>query len=551
MSTPNICRRCKKKRSPDETEETLKYRTCKPCREIERKKKRLKKLQKLGQTEAGVADAAAAAAATAAVAVDNAAQHINVPDLRQQDALNAKIINIANQASLQSQQQTYERQPEHRPEDHHQQQYHQQYHQVAPQQAKIDDKEIPIDESLLKEGQSEDHGLQPKDEHHQHHQHVQVQDQGQVEGQEHHQHQGQVQVEGHEHQGQEHQQQYQGIPSGAEHDGGEDKNAATDFSNDTKNIFAAIQNASLVHSENKDPNADYCLYCGALRDVNDNGRYKLCGNCVDNPLDSNVFSDFGEYLTRIDTGKYSDLKNLILLKKFEPNDTIPDLQINSSDDQSSNNLNEIMQTLNHQFINPVISTSGFKFSKGSSNLSTKPYPKAIKVLYKCKQDIKTTQRSNNNNINGNSNSNNNINQTSIDDINSPSNNHVQLDINDQSSNGNLHESEAGSGVGSISGIQRKMKTEYCDSNLYISYDVISKSLNIKYSHNTHKTYLEKLYSQDLINTVKGYLETDPDFESIFDKLSTPDYSNPHLEQIRGELLTLKKSNFVRDFANLL
>lgn len=459
-SVPNICRRCKKKRSADETEETLKYRTCKPCREIERKKKRLKKLERLslmGNNAAHDLNQYNPAPVT---------EHGQVSDPRQ-DAIHEKIINIANQASLQSQQQTYERQAETtQTPDQHQHLAH-----------KDENKDIPIDESLLREGQSNDQsGLPPvKDD----------------------------------------KDQNKDSSENKTEDQKSNAAAAADFANDTKNIFAAIQNAGLISSENKDPNADYCLYCGVLRDVNDNGRYKLCGNCVDNPLESNVFNDFGEYLGRINSGKYTDLKNLIFLKRFESNDIIPNIEI--YEDQQ-NNLNSIMENLTNNFISPVISASGFKFSKGSSNLSAKPFPKAIKVLYKCKQDVKTTQRSSNSNGTNNN-------------ATSPT---IQNNIDPQSQATN----------------SRKMKTENCNSNMYVSYDIYGRTLNIKYNHNTHKTYIEKLYSNELIDTVRSYLTTEGDLERIFDQLNSTTSNGPS-DPVKLEIGGLKKANFVRDFSNLL
>jgi len=577
MSAPNICRRCKKKRSPDETPETLKYRTCKPCREIERKKKRLKKLAKLGGDQGENAEVGASNVLTGSNSVhDHSNAQLNVSDARQ-ESLNAKIINIANQASMHSQQQTYERQTPQLAQ-HQQQHHHHLQHQPHEHKPEVE-KEIPIDESLLKEGQAPEESttLPPiRSENIQHH-HQQQQQHHQVHQQQPQQHQQEIGEQSHQQQAGGDQRvddatsvavaavgSTEGSGTGvvgattttsSTNSGGVDsqdnKSKNGDFSNDTKNIFAALQNAEKMinssenttttnsNSENKSPNADYCLYCGVLRDVNDNGRYKLCGNCVDNPSESNVLSDFNEYLNRIENGKVFDIKNLIFLKKFgNDGQDIEDIPIFKIDDQtdqtdhtdqssSNNNLNLIMESISTKFIQPIITASGFKFSKGSSNLSAKPFPKAIKVLYKCKQDIKTTQRSSNNN-----------NTTNITD-------HPLQ----QQYHNHTHQSQSPSSPSTVN--NRKMKSEDCNSNMYVSYDLYGRTLNIKYNHNTHKTYLEKLYSDELINEVKRLIEMfgGNDLELIFDKLTSPSYSTS--DRVKMEITDLKKPNFTRDFANLL
>lgn len=523
MSTaPNVCRRCKKKRSPDETEATLKFRTCKPCREIERKKKRMKKLNKLN---AGGGDAAAAeanssgsagnatggaahgssrgtdATASAGTSAGNAAV---AAQLSAQDSLNEKIINIANQASLQSQQQTYERQtPQH-------QEVQQQPEQQ--QQSRQEDKDIPIDESLLREGQSgNDQELPPKNDDEKHPNVADNQKKERGGGV------GNLAAEG--------------------TDAASQDDKSKDF-NDAKVLERALQNANkLIDSTaNKDPNADYCLYCGVLRDVNDNGRYKLCGNCVDNPLESNVCNDFNEYLNLIHNGRFSDVKNLIFLKKFENDDgIIPNFEIfdqNNSNEtkKEPTNLYDILEALTNNFINPVIIASGFKFSKGSSNLSAKPFPKAIKVLYKCKQDVKTTQRSGNN-INNNN-----------------------TDGSSDSPGAFIDQSQQQQQPSSPASINnRKMKTENCNSNMYVSYDIYGKTLNIKYTHNSHKTYIEKLYSKELLDIVKEEWRIHNDLDKIFDHITALDFH--HLkndsQELRLELRSLKKPNFIRDFTGNL
>lgn len=408
MVTPagnNVCRRCKKKRPEDEPIETSRYRTCKPCREIERKRKRLKKIT------GGFASADGEAVSK------KAAQE-----------LEQSIINIASHVSKQLPQDPVIVQP--------QLAHHagppqiQQYDQSKKELVTGDEKEIPIDESLLKEGAGRD-------------------------------------------------------------DDSPSLTKSPRSPQDASNLFAE---KAEVEGDTQSPSPgdalNHCLYCGAKRTINDDGRYQLCGNCVDNPLQrANVFDNFESYLQKIETGRDSDLKNVIFIRKFEDDSEIPDF--------TKDNLSQVLSALHEKFISRMMQSSGFKFSKSSSNLSAKPFPKSIKLLYKCKQDVKTMQK-----------------QTAIP--NSP---------------------------GTAS---RKLKTENCNSNFYLSYDVMGKNLSIKYNHSTHKTFLEKLYSAKLIEKVRQLQLSYPDIGEVFDHLLDAGAS----PEVLSEIEQLKKVSFVKDFGTL-
>jgi hypothetical protein len=453
MVTPagaNVCRRCKKKRQEDEPIETARYRTCKPCREIERKRKRLKKLNFVG------VDAETAAAAAAELSRKNAAE------------IEQSIINIATHVSK-----TLPQEHQHQHQQHvdalqhhiHQgppqiQQYDQstlkeEEHQptILVREADAADKEIPIDENLLKEGAMDEdqkasltkspHDLTDADK----------------------------KVDA------------SNIFAVMNSDGVEQQQQGEDASN-ARTPLTEAQSPSILD------NLNHCLYCGARRSIHDDGRYQLCGNCVSNPLEkANVFDDFESYLDRIEHGKNEDLKNVIFIKKFEDEELIPSF--------THDNLDQILIKLQDSFIDRIMQRSGFKFSKTSSNLSAKPFPKSIKLLYKCKQDIKT-----------------------------------------------VHKSNTPSSPGTP--ISRRLKTENCNSNFYVSYDVIGKNLSIKFNHNTHKTFIERLYSQEFIGKVVELLRSYVDLNEIFDKL----FEVADSESLKNELEQTKRINFIKDFSTM-
>jgi type II secretory pathway pseudopilin PulG len=480
-----VCRRCKKKRPIDEPLETARYRTCKPCREIERKKKRLKKLEMTGR-EAAQSGIHQGDVSKPAYQVDqniiNLANQVTratqlPPQNQQFDHLNPPVLAPINYQQ-QSQHEVQQRILQHQQA---QQQQAQQQAQAAAQAAaqaqqaisnqKVEEREIPIDELLLKQDGQSVHESE--------------------------QHDSKILT----------QEALDAIAQTQHHD--EDLANKTTESEENNNLFAALKNAEAnehAHSvgndvedldnassdELKDEESNVCIYCGATRDIHDNGRYQLCGSCVENPLDTdNVFDDFNSYLERVGLGKVADLKNIIFIKRFEENEYISDLKQYQDD---SNNLEEIIEELNQKFINPIIEVSGFKFSKSSSNFSTKPLPKSIKLLYKCKQDIKTLQRANVQNPN--------------------------IGIN----NGRL-------------------KTEDCKSNIYLSYDIFTKDLTIKFNHKTHKPFLEKKYSQGLIDKVKDLAQGQNDLNDIFENLQNLE------SDLKDEIRELKKANFVKDFSN--
>jgi hypothetical protein len=108
---------------------------------------------------------------------------------------------------------------------------------------------------------------------------------------------------------------------------------------------------------------------------------------VSKPLKkANIFDDFESYLDRIEHGKNEDLKNVIFIKKFEDEELIPSF--------THDNLDHVLIKLQDSFIDNIMQRSAFKVSKISSNLSAKPFPKSIKMLYECTQDIKTVHNSN-------------------------------------------------------------------------------------------------------------------------------------------------------------
>lgn len=450
----NKCRRCKKKRPEDEPMETARYRTCKPCREIERKKKRVKKANLKGEV---------------LHEFDMANQQIPSQHLPQQSlqhlATNADVerdlIQIANQVSnsagMHTQMQYLPQEQQQQQQQYHQQQYHHHTQQTH------DDKEIPIDDSLLRQGVDDDSHLTIDDS-------------------------------------------KKGLAN--------DAHAEAIHAHSSSVVDPSLGEDVSVSSAGVEEERR-CLYCNEIRTINDNGRYQLCERCVVDPLrKDNVFDDFEHYSQKIFKNRTEDLRNCILICKFQPNDgIITDFNPNSP------NLEPIITDLNEKFINPLISKSGYKFSKGSSNLAAKPYPKTIKLLFKCKQDIKTVQKQSN----------------------------------------------------SVSTSGRKMKTENCHSNVYISYDLFGKSLSIKFNHLAHLTFLEKNYSRHLIDKVSAWMMIQHDKEQmsggnpieesqeqvterllykVFNQLK--DATRADLDDndaLINEVASLKKINFIKDFLN--
>ncbi|KAH3680868.1 hypothetical protein WICPIJ_008081 [Wickerhamomyces pijperi] len=452
---PNKCRRCKKKRPDDEPMETARYRTCKPCREIERKKKRVKKANLRGETLPDF-ETAATQQITSQHLPQQSLQHLATNADVERD-----LIQIANQVSnssaLQAQMQYLPQDQQQLQQQYHQQQYH---HTQQP-----DEKEIPIDDSLLGQGVDSESHLTSHDD--------------------------------------------------------SKKDLASDAHAEAIHIHgSSVVDPSLTEDMSSVTSGGVeeerrCLYCNEIRTINDNGRYQLCESCVVDPLrKDNVFDDYELYSQKIFKNRTEDLRNCILICKFQPNDGII-----TDFNPAQPNLDPIITDLNEKFVNPLIAKSGYKFSKGSSNLAAKPYPKTIKLLFKCKQDIKTVQKQSN----------------------SPSNSN------------------------------RKMKTENCHSTVYISYDLFGKSLSIKFNHLAHLTFLEKTYSRRLIDKVSAWMMAQHDKEQmaganpieesqeqvterllykVFNQLKDATRSDlDDNDALIAEVGALKKINFIKDFLN--
>ncbi|CEP24934.1 unnamed protein product [Cyberlindnera jadinii] len=486
MVTPagnNVCRRCKKKRPEDEPMETARYRTCKPCREIERKRKRLKKLNISGMD----AEVAAAAAAAAEQARKNAELERNIINIAAQSLPPDHAQQLAAQHMAQQlaahQQQEHQNQLHHGPPEIHQydqsklsdEQSHGPILLPTDGTGGVDDREIPIDENLLKQGTGEDSkaSLTKSSD---------LLKQG----------------------GDDDSNNIFAIRDGTIHgDVDLDVGNPQARTTSTNHSLAAVETVDSTKSADLAVSSSIstslsngsCLYCGAPRSVYDDGRYQLCGNCVSNPLErNNVFDDFEAYLERIGLGKDIDLKNVIYIKKIDDESIIQDF--------TQDNLDTILLQIQVHFVDRILERSGYKFSKLSSNLSVKPFPKSIKLLYRCKQDLKTTQK------NGNS---------------------LSAPVSDETTSGGT----------------RKMKTEDCHSNFYLSYDVIGKNMSIKFNHNCHKTFLQKWYSPKLIATVKELQIVFQDINLVFENLTNLKDID---ESLKHEIAKLKKVNFVKDFA---
>lgn len=528
----NVCRRCKKKRPEDEPMETARYRTCKPCREIERKLKRIKKAQMTGQSIDDInSDLQQKKAQEIEQNIINMARQVQStlpqsdiqglsdavhgvdPSIHQHNNISAAVnaavsaaaaaVNAVNQGPPQIHQ--YDQSRDSIGDSHHQ--------PMMPVQSAIDaQKEIPIDESLLKQGADEEDVNS-------------------------HQTEGvpgdtasltkspilkseaspstAVTSTGEQTDSKPTPQQINNNNENIESNNNNNNNEEEDENKQTEDVNRE-RSTSVSASPMKTPGGSkgvhtaegvhHCLYCGVVRTIEDNGRYNLCGNCVANPLQkANVFDDFDAYLEKIEKGKDSDLRNVIFIKKIT--DLIPDFQINN-DQQTDNNLAEVVTALNEGIIFPIMERSGFRFSKSSSNFSTKPYPKSIKLLYKCKQDLKTIQKQGSTNVG-----------PTIPGAN----------------NSNLN--------------NRRLKTEDCQSNLYINYDVIGKNLTVKFNHNTHTPYLQKLYTSGVLERVSSIANknTEPkDGFALWRELCEMEQN----EQLKNEMSTVKEMVFCKDFGPL-
>ncbi|KAH3672326.1 hypothetical protein WICMUC_004297 [Wickerhamomyces mucosus] len=535
INVVNKCRRCKKKRPEDEPMETARYRTCKPCREIERKKKRVKKAALKGETLPPDFDQ---------IPTQQPHQPPQQPQLHQPPQqpshqthennvdVERDLMQIANQVRNNGlsqihqylphdQQQQLKQQLQQQLQQEQQHQLQQQHHQQQQVQLQHvhDDKEIPIDDSLLRQGVEDDEDeTNIKDD----------EDSKKVLANE-------ANAEAFNPASSIHGSNARTMKS--------TKNEPT-TDNDASNLFAEInqKESQPTDQEVKAPVATAaattntnisttsvtneeerrCLYCNEIRSINDNGRYQLCEDCVDNPLrKDNVYDDLNLYLDKISKNKNEDLKNVIYISKFQQKDgVISDLDFNQP------NLNPIINDLNEKFINPLITKSGFKFSKSSSNLAVKPYPKTIKLLFKCKQDIKTIQKG--------------VNPSPVNSSNST----------------------------------RKMKTENCSSNVYVSYDIFAKTLSIKFNHLSHLTFIEKLYSKELIDKISELLlnfgnedliksnindngnlsnneQNEQSLNKVFNFIKDDKFlsSSEVSSALKIEINNLKKINFLKDFSN--
>lgn len=276
-----VCRRCKKKRPIDEPLETARYRTCKPCREIERKKKRLKKLELTGREPKTYVDQSI---------MLNLATHVSRSNQLQVQAtqfeLTPPVLAPLNYQNTDVQQRLLQ----------HQQQQQQQA-QAAAQQAinnqKIDDRDIPIDELLLKQDT---------------------------------------------------------------HDSAIDETTSANLFEDADDL-------------------NICLHCGSTENIQDNGHYQVCSNCLTNPANSDIIiDDFNQVLSKV-----SDLLNVIFIKRFNENEGITEFK---QFEDGTNNLDEVINELHSKFLNKIIEASNLKFEKISNNFNSKSPLKLIKLLFK-------------------------------------------------------------------------------------------------------------------------------------------------------------------------
>ncbi|AOA61251.1 Hypothetical protein PP7435_CHR1-1031 [Komagataella phaffii CBS 7435] len=404
-SKPLICRRCKKKRSTLEPPEDLKYKTCQPCRELERKQKRLMKLKNrppeeqerflleeenrskqqqqqrlLGNTTTNshrpIANNSAAAAA---YALHN--QMISPSILHDSNSATSAAAAALDQThyDIALLKQELEKSNSHNPDDD---SGHNGGHLLddSVDISKIDSELISYDKKLINDFT------------------------------------------------------YNGEEMGIISNYGPNTGTGSGIQSTHSNVQGGP-------SQGTAPGAP--IKCEVCESPTTNRYNKLCDSCSTDPTtNSNVLTDLGKYLKEISYNRNLDVKNLIYYQTIPVSDLLDadegkefkdeiDIltKINKSKIEAA--YNQIYTT----YVVPTIESSTFHFTKTSSNLSYKPFPKILRVEYRCQQDL-----------------------------NPPQGESEKIDQNTAEPS--------------------KGKTT-CQSNIFVSYDLFSGMLMIKYTHNTH------------------------------------------------------------------